>query len=266
MIKAVFQNVALASAALTLGLATVPTAVHAKDRHVVVPQSRTSRGYGKFQVGNDKPSTIVAATATLAGRAMSVVLTLRDGTTLELKGVAEGNGRTFNYETRSGFGKESLSGSGQVVLTDDRTRLASISGRGIVGNSAYSFEFAGGNGAPEFRESAAPEFSFSDDVFGAGRYDLGDRKMRVTGMQITMSRSHGFSIHLHGPELSGIVWEGTWSGNGPVYNIDLRHAGQESMSVRGQITLSGNRREFRSLEGEGKVYGENVRIYFGKEE
>ena len=37
------------------------------------------------------------------------------------------------------------------------------------------------------------------------------------------------------------------------------------MKVRGPIRLSNNRRDFRNLEGEGKVHRENIRGYLGKD-
>lgn len=193
-----------------------------------------------------------------------LVLTIDLGSTLEIRGRYKDSGAHRNLEFRHGLAHDDIKGSGEVTLSDNRGRVKSVSGSGRAGGEAYSFRFeADRRGSGSDRSSDEGErFSFSDDTDGTGRVDIGDVKSRLSHVKIQMSRNGDLSIKADGPQMPRTEWEGRWSGDGPVYTVELRNSGDLKVRASGTITLSRNKKRFKSLEVTGKEDGEFFQMSF----
>lgn len=223
-----------------------------------------SDGDGTFTI-KDEDSRITTVTIDFRDEDKFVLnLTISGGTTLEIRGRYTDHGAHRNLEFRHGLAHDDIKGSGEVTLSDNRGRVKRVSGSGRAGGDAYSFDFeadrrASGSDRPNNDEEA---FSFSDDADGTGRVDIGDAKSRLGHVKIQMSRNGDLSIKADGPQMPRAEWEGRWSGAGPQYTVELRNSGDLKVRASGTITLSRNKKHFKSVEVSGKEDGEFFQLSF----
>jgi len=220
-------------------------------------------GSGTFSIKDDDSKISTVTIDFLDDDKFVLNLTLRDGTTLELRGRYKDHGAHRNLEFRHGLAHDDIKGSGEVTLSDNRGRVKEVSGSGRAGGDAYSFDFnASRGGGGQWNGGDSAGFSFSEDAQGTGRVDIGEVKSRLTDAKIHMSRNGDFSITASGPEMPSTEWEGRWSGTGPQYSVDLRNQRDLKVRASGTITLTRNNRHFKSIEVSGKEDGEFFQLSF----
>lgn len=223
----------------------------------------TANGEGMFRIKNDRPTKVIKAHVEIDERdRFTLTLTLNDGgSTLEIKGRAAGSGHRRTLTFRRGLGQDEISGSGELNINDNTGKLISASGDGRVKGDSFSFEFsagrpAGGNPDTDDRHS------FSDNVFGNGRLDAEGEKYRLTHLRVSMARNGDLTIVVQSPDTDDIHWEGRWSGDGPVYQVAFSRAGVRKVTATGSLTLSRNKKAFKSIEVDGLAHGDFARLYF----
>jgi hypothetical protein len=229
--------------------------------HALQEDEFRSRGSGTFSVDcEDTP--IVHADLELGrgdGDNFLCTLELKGGTTLELRGDCDGHGHHRFFTVKQGLGKSELKGAGEFTISDNEAKLRSLVAYGIVDGKSFLAKFKAAMNRDRGKDDG---HSFSDNVAGNGRLDLGNRKARVTHLRVRMSRNGDLEVHAEGPEMRDTTWQGRWRGDGPEYEVDLRHHGSLQVRARGTILLSKNHRTFKRLEVEGKEGGEFFRLFF----
>ncbi len=242
---------------------SVITSIAAMAVAMPVPDDEyTANGQGSFRIGGDKAQPVTKAHVEIDERdRATLTLSLRDGTTLEIKGRAAGTGHHRTLTFRRGLGQDEISGSGEFSINDNTGKLTSASGNGRVKGDNFSFDFEAGRpaaGDPDTED----RHSFSDNVSGNGRLDAEGEKYRLTHMRINMARNGDLTIVVESPDTDDIHWEGRWSGDGPVYQVAFSRTGVRKVTATGAITLSRNKKAFKSIEVDGLAHGDFARLYF----
>lgn len=222
----------------------------------------TANGQGSFRIGGDRAQPLTKAHVEIDERdRFTLVLNMKDGTTLEIKGRASGAGHHRTLTFRRGLGQDEISGAGEFAINDNTGKLISASGNGRVKGDNFSFDFEAGRpgaGDPDSED----RHSFSDNVSGNGRLDAEGEKYRLTHMRINMARNGDLTIIVESPDTDDIHWEGRWSGDGPVYQVAFSRTGVRKVTATGALTLSRNKKAFKSIEVDGLAHGDFARLFF----
>lgn len=223
----------------------------------------SAEGSGELREGDERRRIEEATFEIRDNDHFTLTLRLRNGSTQELRGVCKSSGRHRDLTVKRGLDKDDLSGWGEVELADNSSRIKSLNIHGAYKNGKqYSIDFTRERQSFNDRQSF-DDFSLSDSVSGSGRVERLGRSKDIDRIQVRMSSGGDLNIRVDGFDVSRLSWDGRWTGDGPTYDIELRHSSNDSrVRADGKLTLSSSRRSVRELRINGTEDGEDFKIRF----
>ncbi len=250
-----FRKFALHATLLVAMFSAVVTSF-ADDRY-------SAEGTGEFREGDDRHKLTDATFEIRDNDHFTLTLRGNHGKSYEVRGVCKGGGRHRDLTIKRGLDKDELNGAGSVELADNSGKIKSLTINGSFKNGKqFSADFTRERQSYNDRETF-DDFSISDSVSGSGRVERFGRSKDIDRVQVRMSSNGDLNIRVDGFDVSRLSWDGRWTGDGPVYNVELRQSSNNSrIRADGKITLSNSRKSVRELDIRGTEDGDDFRIRF----
>jgi len=226
---------------------------------LVSGQTASNTGEGTYKI-NGKTTKLESATLAFKDHnEFELTLGTGDHDHISLGGRYSGNGHHRDLKVRHGLKRDAAEGAGEVVIGDNGRTVRSLTIHGEVRGDSFTISFKDTRKSDDHEDD---RHSFSDHVTGIGELVVGSHTRNLKNLRVNMARNGDLTLHVEGPDLDDTTFEGRWTGDGPSYEIDLRHSGHYTVHSTGTLELSKNRRAFKTFRVTGKENGERMTLHF----